>query len=185
MMRLKNKRSCGFTLVEIMVALCIVAILTIIAVPGFKKTMRDLKFNEFACNFEGLIKAFRSYYLIFNEWPADVNDHIVPSGNIRYFLQHHLYKGNQFIYRPLRKSTASFDFENWINGNVRSSDGAVLLPIAVSARMRNTQDAQLCFNELVTLDNFKGHIYYESSWTSVAYRVPEVAHKDCTENRYY
>jgi prepilin-type N-terminal cleavage/methylation domain-containing protein len=184
MMRLKHKRSCGFTLAEVMVALCIVAIFTTIAVPGFKKTMQDLKFNEFACNFESLIKSFRSYYLIFNEWPADVNSNVVPSGNIRYFLQHHLYRGNQFIYRPLRKSDAAFDFENWITGNIYSDDGTARLRIAINARMGNKQDVRLCFDGLADLDDFKSHIYYHSS-TCVAYRIPEAAHNDCTENRYY
>ncbi|MDR1255032.1 MAG: prepilin-type N-terminal cleavage/methylation domain-containing protein [Puniceicoccales bacterium] len=182
-MRLKDKRSCGFTLAEIMVALCIAAIFTAIAMPGFKKTMQDLKLNEFVCNFEGLIKAFRSYYLIFNEWPPDGGSNTIPAGNIRCFLQHHLYKENQFIYRPLRKSGASFDFENWINGNVRSDDG-VVLPIAINARMGNMQDVRLCFNGLADLDGFKGNVYYHSS-TCVAYRFSEAAHKDCTENRYY
>ncbi|MDR0647386.1 MAG: prepilin-type N-terminal cleavage/methylation domain-containing protein [Puniceicoccales bacterium] len=182
-MHLENKQSCGFTLVEIVVTLCIVAILTTIAIPGFKKTMQDLKFNEFVCNFEGLIKAFRSYYLIFNEWPADVGTNAIPSGNIRRFLQNHLYSGNQFIYRPMRKSAAAFDFENWLTGNVRADDGTILR-IAVDARIGNKQDAQLYFNKLVTLDNFKGHMYYHGS-TCLIYRVPEAAHNDCTENRYY
>ncbi|MDR0755370.1 MAG: prepilin-type N-terminal cleavage/methylation domain-containing protein [Puniceicoccales bacterium] len=182
-MRLKHKRSCGFTLAEIMVALCIVAILTAVAVPGFKKTMRDLKFNEFVCNFESLIKVFRSYYLIFNEWPADGNTNIVPSGNIRYLLPNHLYRENQFIYRPLRKSGASFDFENWITGNIYSDDG-VLLRIAVDARIGDKTNATLCFNRLTDLDDFKNHLYYHCS-TCVIYRVPEAAHNTCTENRYY
>jgi hypothetical protein len=62
-----------------------VAILTAIAIPGFRKATEDFRLNEFACNFDSLIKAFRSYYLIFNEWPADVVNNIVPAGNIRCF----------------------------------------------------------------------------------------------------
>ncbi|MDR2396332.1 MAG: type II secretion system GspH family protein [Puniceicoccales bacterium] len=54
----------GFTLVEIIVSLCIVAILAAIAVPGFKKATEDFRLNEFACNFDSLIKATRSYYLM-------------------------------------------------------------------------------------------------------------------------
>jgi prepilin-type N-terminal cleavage/methylation domain-containing protein len=108
----------GFTLIEIVVALCIVALLTAIAVPGFKKATEDFRLNEFVCNFDSLIKAYRSYYLIFNEWPADGTENTIPAGNILYFLPNHLHKGNLLIYTPLRKSGTSFDFENWIgNGS--------------------------------------------------------------------
>jgi prepilin-type N-terminal cleavage/methylation domain-containing protein len=69
----------GFTLIEIVVALCIVAILTAIAIPGFKKATEDFRLNEFACNFDSLIKAYRSYYLIFNEWPADGTENTIPA----------------------------------------------------------------------------------------------------------
>jgi hypothetical protein len=94
-----------------------VAILTAIAIPGFKKATEDFRLNEFACNFDSLIKSFRSYYLIFNEWLGDTNANNIPTGNIRYFLPHHLYKGNQFIYRPLRNSGIAFDCENWIGNS--------------------------------------------------------------------
>ncbi|MDR0646994.1 MAG: prepilin-type N-terminal cleavage/methylation domain-containing protein [Puniceicoccales bacterium] len=36
----------GFTLIEVVVALCIVTILTAIAIPGFRKVTEDFRVNE-------------------------------------------------------------------------------------------------------------------------------------------
>jgi hypothetical protein len=166
-----------------MVALCIVAIFTTIAVPGFKKTMQDLKLNEFACNFDSLIKAFRSYYLIFNEWPADGGDNVVPSGKIRYFLQHHLYSGNQFIYRPLRKSGTAFDFENWI-----LNDGRVMSTVGLTARGLGN-NFQLGWGKLQLSGDHKNHFFNVKDLvltqnSDIFYRFPDIPQTN-NENRYY
>ncbi|MDR0393222.1 MAG: prepilin-type N-terminal cleavage/methylation domain-containing protein [Puniceicoccales bacterium] len=183
MMRLKHKRSCGFTLVEIMVTLCIVAIFTIIAVPGFKKTMQDLKLNEFACNFEGLIKAFRSYYLIFNEWPNDGSRNTIPPKNILYFLPNHLHKGNQLTYSPLRKNGTSFDFENWI-----LNDGRIMSTVGLTARELGN-NFQSGWGKLQLLGDHKNHFFNVKDVVltqnnDIFYRFPDIPPTN-NENRYY
>ncbi|MDR0647253.1 MAG: prepilin-type N-terminal cleavage/methylation domain-containing protein, partial [Puniceicoccales bacterium] len=93
----------GFTLIEVVVALCIVAILTAIAIPGFKKATEDFRLNATLEDTVDIMKACRAYYLIFNEWPGDGGKNTIPAGKILYFLSKHLHKGNQLIYTPLRK----------------------------------------------------------------------------------
>jgi prepilin-type N-terminal cleavage/methylation domain-containing protein len=170
----------GFTLVEIIVALCIVAILTAIAVPGFRKATEDFRLNEFACNFESLIKAFRSYYLIFNEWPADS---VQANGNIRYFLPNHLHNGNRFVYTPFRKSSAYFDFENWSTRRDR-----VMPTIGLTARDLGSH-FQLGWPKLQSLGDYKNHFYnindlHLNKNDDIFYRFPDIPPTN-NENRYY
>lgn len=55
----------AFTLFEIMVALCVVAILTTFAIPGFKKISDDIKINTTVNDTLALVKSIRAHYLIF------------------------------------------------------------------------------------------------------------------------
>ena len=66
-----SRGAVGFTLFEIMVALCVVAILSAFAIPGFKKISDDMKINQTVNDTLALIKSMRSYYLIFNEFCPD------------------------------------------------------------------------------------------------------------------
>jgi prepilin-type N-terminal cleavage/methylation domain-containing protein len=173
----------GFTLIEVVVALCIVAILSAIAIPGFRKATEDFRLNEFACNFEGLIKAYRSHYLIFNQWPADVSANNIPAGNIRYFLPNHLYKGNLFIYTPLRKSGIMFDCENWIGNS-----GASMKTVGLTAYNLGTH-FNLAWEKLQSLSDHKTHFFNinEPALTKnsdIFYRFPDIPQTN-NENRYY
>jgi prepilin-type N-terminal cleavage/methylation domain-containing protein len=162
----------GFTLVEIIVALCIVAILTAIAVPGFRKATEDFRLNEFACNFDSLIKACRNYYLIFNEWPGDTSRGYIPPGNICYFLPNHLYKGSQLLYSPFKKGgTTQFDFDNYMDNGTMS----------IKARELGTY-FQLAGEKLQSLSDHKNHFVQEGS--TITYYFPDVP-KPTSENRYY
>jgi prepilin-type N-terminal cleavage/methylation domain-containing protein len=161
----------GFTLIEIVVALCIVAILTAIAIPGFKKATEDFRLNEFACNFDSLIKSTRAYYLIFNEWPPDPSRTNVPSGNIRYFLPSHLHKGNQLIYAPLRKSGTAFDFDNYIGSET----------MGIRARELGTY-LQLAWGKLQLLGEHKNHFIREGN--NILYQFLDIPPTN-NENRYY
>jgi prepilin-type N-terminal cleavage/methylation domain-containing protein len=179
----------GFTLVEIIVALCIVAILTAIVVPGFRKTMQDLKLNECVCNIECVIKACRNYYLIFNEFPPNGSDHMVPAGKIRCFLPNHLYKGDRFTYVPLGKSGNAFDFENTLGWNNCS-----IMQAGLSWCIGNANDFKMVWDKLQSLDDYKKHIYnvkdtYLSKDKDMYYDFPEFPRKTESirraENRYY
>lgn len=48
-----------------MVALCVVAILTTFAIPGFKKISDDIKINTTVNDTLALVKSIRAHYLIF------------------------------------------------------------------------------------------------------------------------
>jgi prepilin-type N-terminal cleavage/methylation domain-containing protein len=171
----------GFTLIEIVVTLCIVAILTAIAVPGFRKATEDFRLNEFAYNFESLIKACRNYYLIFNEWPGDDSRNVVPVGNIHHFLPNHLYKGDQFIYTPLRKNDTSFDFQNWIGSSCSRKT------VGLTAHLGSY--FEIGWEKLQLLGDHKNHFYNVTATNltknaDVHYEFPE-APKTNNENRYY
>jgi prepilin-type N-terminal cleavage/methylation domain-containing protein len=173
----------GFTLIEVVVALCIVTILTAIAIPGFRKATEDFRLNEFACNFDSLIKAYRSYYLIFNEWPGDGGLNTVPAGRILYFLPNHLHKGNQLTYTPLRKSGTSFDFENWIN-----LKNSTVPAIGLTARSLSN-DFQSAWEKLQSLGDYKNHFYNIKDVSlatnrDIFYRFPDIPLTN-NENRYY
>jgi prepilin-type N-terminal cleavage/methylation domain-containing protein len=179
----------GFTLIEIIVTLCIVAILTAIAVPGFKKVTEDFRLNECICNTEFVIKACRNYYLIFNEFPPNGSNNTVPSGNIRCFLPNHLYKGDRFTYVPLKKSGSGFDFENTIGWNTCS-----IMQAGLSLRMANINDFKIMWDKLQSLDDYKKHVYnvndtYLTKDRDIYYDFPEFPRKTESirkaENRYY
>jgi hypothetical protein len=53
-----------------------VAILTAIAVPGFKKATEDYRLNSTAEDTLSILKACRNYYLIFNEFPPNMSNGI-------------------------------------------------------------------------------------------------------------
>jgi prepilin-type N-terminal cleavage/methylation domain-containing protein len=144
----------GFTLIEVVVALCIVAILSAIAIPGFRKATEDFRLNECVYNIECVIKACRNYYLIFNEFPPNGSNNTVPAGNIRCFLPNHLYKGDWFTYVPLRKSGTGFDFENMIGWNSCS-----IMQAGISVRMANTNYFKIVWDKFQSLDDYKKHIY--------------------------
>jgi prepilin-type N-terminal cleavage/methylation domain-containing protein len=126
----------GFTLIEIIVALCIVAILTAIAVPGFKKATEDFRVNSTLEDTLSILKACRNYYLIFNEFPPNVNDDIpdkflpfVP----RYLIDPnrgkdgHAHRWNR---RPLGKTAYNYDLDNFMGtSNKPHSMGVSLIGI--------------------------------------------------------
>jgi hypothetical protein len=70
-----------------------VAILTAIAVPGFKKATEDFRLNATLEDTLGILKACRAHYLIFNEWPPNVWDDI--SDKLLPFVPRHLIDPNR------------------------------------------------------------------------------------------
>jgi hypothetical protein len=150
-----------------------VAILTAIAVPGFRKVTEDFRLNEFAFNFESLIKSTRAYYLIFNEWPPDPIRGYIPAGNIRYFLPNHLYGGSGLTYRPLRinNNNTALDFDNYIGSTT----------MIIRARELGTY-SQSAWETLQSLGDHKNHFTREDN--TIAYFFPDVPRTN-NENRYY
>jgi prepilin-type N-terminal cleavage/methylation domain-containing protein len=107
----------GFTLIEIVVTLCIVAILTAIAIPGFKKATEDFRLNSTLEDTLDILKACRSYYLIFNEFPPNVWDDI--PDKLLPFVPRHLIDPNRgqggharrWSCSPLGKAACNYDLD--------------------------------------------------------------------------
>jgi prepilin-type N-terminal cleavage/methylation domain-containing protein len=135
----------GFTLVEIIVTLCIVAILTAIAIPGFKKATEDFRLNSTLEDTLDIMKACRAYYLIFNEWPPDVADDI--PDKLCLFVSGHLLDpnrgGNNYLHRwgrrPLGKTSYSYSIDGYPNNNTR---------IGLAGIQPGTADWNKCYNKL-------------------------------------
>ena len=57
-----------------MVVVVIITILGVIVGPGFKKAYEDFLLKETLSNADVLLQSYRSYYLIYNEFPGDTGD---------------------------------------------------------------------------------------------------------------
>jgi prepilin-type N-terminal cleavage/methylation domain-containing protein len=104
----------GFTLVEIIVALCIVAILAAIAVPGFKKATEDFRVNSTVEDTLDILKACRAYYLIFNEFSPDCNDNI-PTKLYPFVPSYLVNPSRKWNRRPLGNAAYNYDLENFMS----------------------------------------------------------------------
>jgi type II secretory pathway pseudopilin PulG len=96
-----------------------VAILTAIAVPGFRKATEDFRFNTVLQDILDIQKACRAYYLIFNEFPEngwnDIRDKLLP------FVPRHLIDPNRghekHAHRWAHKAFGKYDYHvnNFVN----------------------------------------------------------------------
>ena len=73
------KQNSGFTLFEMLVVIGIIALVSSVAVPAFKKSVDGVKINKTLDDIKVLMNGYRTYYLIFNEFPDDV----VVAGNLK------------------------------------------------------------------------------------------------------
>lgn len=75
----------GFTLVEIMIVVSIIALLALIAVPSVMRAREQARGAKFVNAIRVATGAFEVYAAEHNGYPADVNRGIVPSGMVTYF----------------------------------------------------------------------------------------------------
>ena len=164
------KRHKGFTLFELMVTLCIVSILATIALPGFRKTMREFRLNAFVDDYTDLIKAERAHHLIMNEWPPDTSSaNILPSELIP-FLPKRFYRPSYgyFVTRPFRdfSSGVGWDIDNWPTGSEPWRGYFLTVRGATSNQFKQAKP------RLESLDFFRGHLKYLG--TNIYYKYPDV-----------
>ncbi|MGX8716804.1 MAG: type II secretion system protein [bacterium] len=107
----------GFTLIEMMVVIGLIALISLWALPGIKKAYEDFKVNETLDHMSTFVSGFRAHYLIESEFPGDttpdwINIHptwCLPSNyftrnasNGKYYLNIKPYRGT------------SYDIDSWI-----------------------------------------------------------------------
>jgi prepilin-type N-terminal cleavage/methylation domain-containing protein len=131
----------GFTLIEIVVALCIVAILTVIAVPGFRKATEDFRLNTTLEDTVDILKACRNYYLIFNEFPPDTSEDI--SDKLRPFVSSHLIKASTWSRRPLGQTAYAYDLDSFLDLSYKPHS----MGISLRGIKPNTADWNKCYNK--------------------------------------
>jgi prepilin-type N-terminal cleavage/methylation domain-containing protein len=144
----------GFTLIEIIVALCIVAILTIIAIPGFKKATEDFRLNSTVEDTLDIIKACRNYYLIFNEFPPNMGDDI--PDKLLPFVPKHLIDPNRgtggqvrrWNHRPLGKTAYNYDLDNFMDLSQYKPHG---MGISLYGLKQNTADWNKLYNKFKSI----------------------------------
>ena len=68
----------GFTLIELMIAIAIVAILAMISIPSMLKYREDGRIASVASNLRAFESAITQYNLQFGKWPSRLKDLVQP-----------------------------------------------------------------------------------------------------------
>lgn len=79
------RRIAGFTLVEIMIVVSIIALLALMALPGFLRAREQAQNAKFINALRIATGAFEMYNTEHSAYPADVNRAVVPAGMDTYF----------------------------------------------------------------------------------------------------
>lgn len=113
----------GFTLIEMMVVIGIIAIITLWAVPGIRKAYEDFKFRQTFDELNTFVSSFRAFYLVQNEFPADSGNNYIktyyawclPSSYYTRTVQDSQYRLNVQPYKA-----TSYDVDNWFHNSDQS-----------------------------------------------------------------
>jgi prepilin-type N-terminal cleavage/methylation domain-containing protein len=79
------RRDAGFTLIEIMIVVSIIALLAVIAMPSFLRARENAQNAKFVNGLRIATDAFQMYATENNAYPPDVNRAVVPPGMALYF----------------------------------------------------------------------------------------------------
>lgn len=75
-----RRRTGGFTLVEIMVAVVIIGILALLLMPALQKSRLASANNRFISDLRVFAQAFESYSVLNGSWPPNAGSGTVPAG---------------------------------------------------------------------------------------------------------
>lgn len=78
------RRNAGFTLVEIMIVVAIIALLAVIALPSFLRARQSAQNAKFVNALRVASNAIETYAVEHNGYPSDANRSVVPSGMATY-----------------------------------------------------------------------------------------------------
>jgi len=81
------RRNAGFTLVEIMIVVAIIALLAVIALPSFLRARQQAQNAKFMNALRVATNAIETYAAEHNSYPADSNRGVVPNGMATYLDQ--------------------------------------------------------------------------------------------------
>lgn len=84
-MRFMRRRAAGFTLVEIMIVVAIIALLVVMALPSFLRAREKAQNAKLINGLRVATDAFQMYAIEHSAYPADVNRGVVPQGMDLYF----------------------------------------------------------------------------------------------------
>lgn len=73
-------RKAGFTLVEIMIVVCIIGILCTMAFPAFMRVRQTTQNNRFISDLRTFAQAFETYAMRNGTWPPNAGSGAVPTG---------------------------------------------------------------------------------------------------------
>ncbi len=79
------RRPAGFTLVEIMIVVSIIALLAVMALPSFLRAREKAQNAKLINGLRVASDAFQMYAVEHNTYPADVNRGVVPGEMAQYF----------------------------------------------------------------------------------------------------
>lgn len=83
-MKTTAPRRIGFTLVEVMIVVSIIALLAVIAIPNFAKARANTQNNRFAADLKTASGAFMTYAIDHRNYPADAQPSMIPGGMADY-----------------------------------------------------------------------------------------------------
>ncbi|MDR2769327.1 MAG: type II secretion system GspH family protein [Puniceicoccales bacterium] len=180
----------GFTLIEIIVALCIVAILSAIAIPGFRKATEDIRMNIYVNEVVNLVKSFRSYYLIFNEFPPNAtNGDLIPNVLIPFIPRHYVTnkrKGTEWYFNchPLGNTKNWYDLDNTMTMTQHNYNTC-----AVATMLTSSSDINPCLEKLKLIFDERFLVTDTTNWVNWSYGMAKIfcVLPECpgkAENRY-
>lgn len=111
---MRNRRSGGFTLVELAIVIVAIGIIAAIAIPNYVSLVRDVRAGQAVADLQAVRAAVFLYYGDHGSWPEEVQAGAFPNG-----LAQYLPSGMLFYRRYY-----TLDYENWIvQGNAGGGGG--------------------------------------------------------------
>ena len=93
---MRTKLKSGFTLVEIMIVVCIIGLLAVIAIPSFAKARRKSSVTRAANDLRVLDEAFKMYSLEMRSYPPDANNQNgVLTGNMDEYVRDGIFEAEE------------------------------------------------------------------------------------------
>ena len=177
----KHRLSSGFTLLEMLVVIGIVALITSWAVPGIKKAYEDFKFRQTFDELNTIVSSFRAFYLIQGEFPEDSGNNYVktyyawclPSNYYTRTLKNSEYQLNVKPYKA-----TSYDVDNWFGNPEKSFFISIYKHTEANGWFPRLQE------------NYPFFVVYKTNGGSACLGFPEVVQIYVTDstafrNRYY